>query len=280
MANEVNIINTLYGQLPKLSATDRKIAKTILDQPHAVVNMTISALAKDADVSEASISRFCRTVGLGGFHALKIALAQVAGDEHSYYHQVSGDSLQEALKSISDNKVAEITSTLAGTNSTTIQAILDALHGASMVLCAASGGTMPVAQDAAYKFNQLGILATADPIWETAIGQAMNMPQDGVLFIVSNSGETEEMLTLLGVAKKRGIKIIALTNNVDSPIAQQADLHVLTTVRQRVFDSEYYFSRLAAATAVEAIFLLLLAQNESYGAHIKQHETIVATTKI
>ncbi|WDF83094.1 MurR/RpiR family transcriptional regulator [Lacticaseibacillus pabuli] len=280
MAKQTNIINTLYGQLPALSVTDHKIAEQILGDPRAVVNMTIAELAQAAEVSEASISRFCRTVGLGGFHELKIALAQVAGDEHSYYHQVSGDSLQQALKSISDNKVAEVVSTLAGTDSATIQAVLDALQSASMVLCAAAGGTLPVAQDAAYKLNQLGIMATADTIWEMTVGQAMNMPRDGVVLVISNSGETQSLLSLIQVAKQRGITVIAMTNRVDSPIAQQADLHILTTVRQRVFDSEYYFSRLAATTAVEAIFLLLLAQNKSFADHIKAHETIVAPTKI
>jgi hypothetical protein len=33
-------------------------------------------------------------------------------------------------------------------------------------------------------------------------------------------------------------------------------------------------------SAVEALFLLLLARNKDYLQHIKQHEALVATTKI
>jgi hypothetical protein len=55
---------------------------------------------------------------------------------------------------------------------------------------------------------------------------------------------------------------------------------MLTAVRQRILESEYYFSRVAAMTAVETLFLLLLARDKKRLAHIKAHEDIVARTKI
>lgn len=116
-------------------------------------------------------------------------------------------------------------------------------------------------------------------MWDTAVAQTLNLPQTAVLLVISNSGETRDLLTQVNVAKKRSIKVVAITNHADSPIAQRADLHMLTAVRQRVFESEYYFSRVAAMTAVEAIFLLL-ADDKTRLKHIKQHESIVATTKI
>ncbi len=50
----------------------------------------------------------------------------------------------------------------------------------------------------------------------------MIMPQDVVLAI-SNSGATEEILTILPIIKRMGVKLIALTGNTDSGIARQAD---------------------------------------------------------
>jgi hypothetical protein len=55
---------------------------------------------------------------------------------------------------------------------------------------------------------------------------------------------------------------------------------MLTAVRQRILESEYYFSRVAAMTAVETLFLLLLARDKKRLAHIKTHEDIVARTKV
>lgn len=275
-----NIVNTLNGMRTHLSATDGKIADLILGNPQSVVSMTISQLATAAGVSDASVSRFCKTVGLDGFHALKIALARVAENQDSYYQEITADDLQKSLHSIGVNKKAEIDGTLTMNTTETVTAILDALQGASLIQVAAAGGTFPVAADAVYKFNQLGYLAFADPVWDSAVGQTMNLPQDGLLIIISNSGETADLLKQIQVAKSRGVRVLAITNRVDSPIGQAANLCLLTAVRQRILESEYYFSRVAAMTAIETLFLLLLARDKKRLRHIEAHEDIVATTKL
>jgi DNA-binding MurR/RpiR family transcriptional regulator len=275
-----NIIDVLYSKQPQMSVTDRKITAVILADPAVPVNMTISELAKAATVSDASVSRFCRNLGLAGFHELKIELAKVAENQDSYYRSIDPRDLQKSLQAITDNKVAEITGTLKHTAAATIDSILGVLAAASMIQVAAEGDTFPVAADAVYKFNQLGILAVADQSWETAIGQTMNLPVGAVLLVISNSGETRNLLKQIAVAKEKGIAIIALTNRSDSPIALQADWHIMTAVRQKILQSEYFFSRVAAMSAIEALFLLLLARNKNYLQHIKQHEALVATTKI
>ena len=51
--------------------TEKKIAKYILNNPKEVVDMTVSELAETSDVSIASVSRFCRKVGLKRFCPVK-----------------------------------------------------------------------------------------------------------------------------------------------------------------------------------------------------------------
>lgn len=280
MTQSTNIINNLYSKLPKLSETDQRIAKFILADPSLVVNMTIATLAKSASVSEASVSRFCRTMDLDGFHQLKIELAKIAEDKNNYYHKINGNSLDQALESISSNKVAEVESTLKAMPTDQIELVLDHLTKASIIQCIAAGGTYPVASDAVYKFNQLGLLAISEPSWESSVAQTMCLPEGSVLMVISNSGETKNLIKQVNIAKKAGIYVLAMTNREDSPIAQLSDIHILTAVRQQVFDSEYYFSRLAATTAVEALFLLLLTRNPKFAEHIKQHEENISQTKI
>jgi hypothetical protein len=63
-------------------------------------------------------------------------------------------------------------------------------------------------------------------------------------------------------------------------LGKLAAVHILTAVRQQVFESEYYFSRLSATAAIEALFLLLLAQDPTYSDHIQAHEKLIADAKI
>jgi len=53
----------------------------------------------------------------------------------------------------------------------------------------------------------------------------MIQPQD-VVIAISNSGETGEILTILPIIKRMGAKLIALTGNRKSSLAQQADAHL------------------------------------------------------
>lgn len=50
----------------------------------------------------------------------------------------------------------------------------------------------------------------------------MIMPED-LMLAISNSGETDEILIILPIIKRMGVKLIALTGNRDSTLARQAD---------------------------------------------------------
>lgn len=276
------IIDKIYSELPAMSQSDQRVAKQVLADPEKIVNSTISELAKIAAVSGASVTRFCHNLGLTGFHDLKIQLAQVSGNEKSHSLQkIAKDDLRTALKQIGDNKVAEIEATLNNIDSQVLKKVLDLLTNSKIVQVSAEGDTYPVVEDAVYKFNQIGILAMASGgNVETAIAQSMNLNAQDCLLVISNSGESAALLKQIKVAKEQGIKVIAITNRADSPIALQADYHLQTAVRQTVLQTQYYFSRVAAFTMIEAIFLLLISQNDERIEHIKKHEEIISSQKI
>lgn len=277
-----NIINNIYSKLPTMSQSDQKIARQILRNPEQIVDCTISELANLAQVSGASVTRFCHNLGLTGFHNLKIQIAQATSNEKSQsLKDIANDDLQIALKQIDKNKIAEIRATLENIDSKTLEDVLNLLVKSRVVQVSAEGDTYPVAADAVYKMNQIGILAMASGgNVETAIAQSMNLGQDDCLLVISNSGESAALLNQIKVAKNQGIKIVAITNRADSPIALEADYHLQTAVRQTVLQSQYYFSRVAAFTMIEAIFLILISKDDDRVEHIKKHEEYISSQKI
>lgn len=275
-----NIIDIIYGNLGTMTATDQKVAQAVLADPKAAVNYTISELAKVAQVSEASISRFCKNLTLTGFHQLKIQLAKVADDESAYYDEINIDNVQQALMNIKSNKIAEISNTLAGFTTPVLKKIMTLIDHARILQIAAEGNTYPVVSDAVYRFNQIGIMAIGDESWSTSIGQTLNLTANDVLLVISNSGESKALLKQIEVAHQRGMQVISITNRKDSPIALQGDLHLRTSVRQHVLNSDYYFSRVAAMTATETLFLLLIAEDRQRLNAIQSHENIISTVKI
>lgn len=277
-----NLIDELNSRLPAMSQTDQKIAQVILTNPRGIINDTISELAKKAGVSDASVSRFCRNLGLKGFHELKIQLAQLGGlKESESLTSIPKDDLQAALAKIQANKLAEIETTLSKVDTETLQAVLHLLETSRLIQVSAEGDTYPVAADAVYKFNQIGILAFASGgNVETAIAQSMNLTDQDCLLVISNSGESAALLQEVAVAKQKGMKIIAVTNRPDSPIGMASDYHLRTGVRQGILQTQYYFSRVTAFTMIEALFLLLIKRDESKINNIKYHERLISGQKI
>ncbi|MDD5034427.1 MAG: KpsF/GutQ family sugar-phosphate isomerase [Methylococcaceae bacterium] len=75
------------------------------------------------------------------------------------------------------------------------------------------------------------LASTGSPAFFVHPGEAshgdlgMITPKDVVLAL-SNSGETEEILTILPIIKRLGVPLIAMTGNSVSTLARQADIHI------------------------------------------------------
>ncbi len=72
-----NISNGYYH----FTATEKKVADYVLSHKTGVQYMSISELADECGVAEATISRFCRRLKLKGYGAFKLALAKAVAEE-------------------------------------------------------------------------------------------------------------------------------------------------------------------------------------------------------
>ncbi len=61
---------------------------------------------------------------------------------------------------------------------------------------------------------------------EASHGDIGMIARDDVLIALSNSGESDELLTILPLLKRQGGRLIAITGNADSALAREADVHL------------------------------------------------------
>jgi arabinose-5-phosphate isomerase len=61
---------------------------------------------------------------------------------------------------------------------------------------------------------------------EAAHGDLGMITREDVLIALSNSGESDELLTILPLIKRQGGRLIAITGNPDSTLAREADAHL------------------------------------------------------
>ena len=279
---EKSVINQICASMDTFFETEKKIGNFIIHHPKEIVDMTVGELAKECQVSEASVSRFCKKIDMNGFHHLKISIAkemvsQSEDDELS--NHISVDDLKQSLKNILANKVAELTQTVSMMNSENLQDILKRINNAQNVLFAAVGNTVPVAMDGAYKLNQIGISAVSTPVWETQLAYSYTLSPDDVVIAISNSGESTGVINILEAAKQKKATTISITNSEKSTIAKTSDYHITTATREKLFLDGYRFSRVSATMVIEVLYLFLTSMRKEAYDSIIQHESSIAFTK-
>lgn len=119
--------------------------------------------------------------------------------------------------------VAELVSSLG---EEFVKAVELVINTSGRVIFTGIGKSGYVAQKAASTLTSIGILAQFLHPAEGFHGDLGIVTKNDLLFAVSNSGETSEVVELLPPLKEIGVTIIALTGNKNSTLAKQADVHL------------------------------------------------------
>lgn len=278
------IIDLIFSSFDEFSESEKKVANYIINNRKKIIEMTIVELASLSGVSEATVSRFCRKCNMKSFHHLKITLAKeiVEDDENniSVSSDVSENNIKGSLQNILANKIEEIKQTIFSINEIELSKILEVLKKANSVQFVAVGNTIPVALDGTYKFNQIGIPAVSNTIWETQLAYTYNLKKEDVVIIISNSGASKRLFTIAKVANEIGATTISITNNENSPIAKITTYHIKTATREKLFLDEYYFSRISAFVVIEILYLFLTVGKEDVYKNLSRHEEAIADDKL
>lgn len=246
--------------------------------------MTVGELAVASGASEASVSRFCKKVGVKGFHHLKISLAKEMVDSNmndvEISHRISIDDISHSLQNILANKIEELKQTVSMMNEIQLRDVLKIIQNAHRVEFVAIGNTLPVAIDGAFKFTQIGISSSCSQIWEAQMGSIYNLGKNDVVIAISNSGESNGVILALEAAHEVGATTISITNNENSSVAKVSDYHITTATREKLFLDGYCFSRVSATTVVEILYLFLTSMIDDSYKSIARHENAIAGDKV
>lgn len=281
--SEPSVFDTISSLYDSFYEQEKKVAAYILEHPEEVIHMTISELAKANSTSVATVTRLCRKCSLDGFHHLKISLARdlaVRQGDLQPSHTISMDDIGGSLAHILENKTEELKQTILSMDQNQLKEVIAVIQKASLVQFMAVGNTIPPALDGAYKFNEIGIRAVAGTIWETQLCFASSLTEQDVLIALSNSGESLPVVQAAEQAKKRGAKVIGITNNPHSSVADLSDYHLTTVTKEKLFMNEFYFSRVSLMTVIEILYLLLVSANENSYTKLSECEQLIAGTKI
>jgi len=264
------LIVHISGLLPSLSPAEQRVGRLVVADPADAARRTITDLATGAQTSEATVIRFCRSVGMEGYPQLRIRLAAEAARriEPPDARVVGGDippgaDMAQIIATISFNDARAVEETAEQLDPAICDQVVDAIVGAGRVDIYGAGASGFVASDFQQKLHRIGRPAFYWPDVHTALSSAALLGRGDVAVGISHTGTTADVVEILELARSRGAQTVALTNFPRSPITDVAD-HVLTTAaRETTYRSGAMASRLAQLTVVDCLFVGVAARNRA-----------------
>lgn len=219
----------LYNQnKDKLTKSENKLANYIAAHTEHVIYDTIKSLGKATNTGDATIVRLCKKLGYSGFSDLKIALAQDSMMTTSKGHDETQTTPQLSSKVL----ISSIEKTEELISHPVLAEAVNLLAQAKRIHIFGVGHSGESARDYERTWLRIGLIANAesDPHIQVQVATLLN--KDDVVVGLSLSGHTKDMYDSLKVAKEYGAKILAITNDLISPIALLGDVSLQTAVSE------------------------------------------------
>ncbi|QWD53937.1 KpsF/GutQ family sugar-phosphate isomerase [Polynucleobacter paneuropaeus] len=122
---------------------------------------------------------------------------------------------------------------LEGANADALVHAVELLHACKgRIVVSGIGKSGHIARKIAATFASTGSPAFFVHPAEASHGDLGMVTRDDVFVALSNSGETEELLTIVPIVKRTGARLIALTGAPQSSLAKLADAHLDTSVEK------------------------------------------------
>lgn len=243
--------------LDRLTPSERKVAKFILEHPQAMIGMSVAQLAERSGGSQAAVIRLCKSMGFKGYQELML---KVAGDLQEgvgfgYQEIQPQDSIASIVQHVSNNNIQSIRDTLKILDVAMITKAIDALYEADRIFLYGVGASNLVAQDAQHKFMRINKTSFAFTDTHLQMSSAATMtPRDAAIGI-SYSGETQNVVASLKLAKEKGAATITITKYGHTPVSALADIPLYMTSTENEIRVGATSSRITQLNVIDILYM-------------------------
>lgn len=250
-------------ELPRLTGSLRKVGELILEDPAAVTHCSAAELGRRTGTSQATVTRFCRAVGLDSYQHLLISLAQERGRG-----EVSDWGTAEIGSDISpDDDLERVVAVVGSADLRAVQQTidridLDALERAAQAVARARrvdvygvGGSGAVALETEVRLFRIGCAVRGwNEVHAAATSAALLTPAD-VAIGISHSGSTRETIEPFELAGERGATTVAITADPRSPLARAADVRLISASSETSFRTGSIGARHSVLVLIDCLYV-------------------------
>ena len=274
--NPIFMINKLYNSL---STSEKRVAEYIQKHMDKAVVLTLQGLAKKCNTSDATVLRFCRSLGYMGFADFKISLVPelLRSGKKVYLEVDNKDSAGDIKEVLKQNFINQAESTLNNCDIKILSSLASKISKANRVMIIGLGGSAGIAQIFCDSLSSLGIFSNFLQDRSIIQNAVTMLNSNDVLVGISHSGETEEIVSAIKIAGEYGAVTIGITNFLPSGLADAAQFPLLTVVPSNLLGSYSCQARISQLVILELILYeiskLFKSDNSKFSS--KQNKSLI-----
>lgn len=260
-----SVIIRCYNNLTK---SETKVADFILRHKHTIPTQSISELAASCDVSEATISRFCHSVGCSSFNDFKLSIVhsnssvEPKGLEMDLYSTLEpSDTVEQKCRKLCSVSMEALQQTLHDLDVDAISLAVDIFSQANNIYCFGQGNSSIVAEDTWGRFSTVSTKFHYISNANLQATTAQLLGKGDVVLYFSFSGAVRELREVGEILKGSGAKLILVTRFPNSPGAQYADLLLICGANEAPQQQGSIAAKIGQLFIVDVLFHEFCARN-------------------
>lgn len=277
----MGIIEQLESPNFKATKSDKLLINYIKNNIEDVFYKPISQIAKESNIGEATITRFSKKIGFNGLQDFKVTLAQEISSNSNKKNIINSniennESAIDTARKLLTSNVNTLENTVDIINSEDIHKCAKLIINAKKIYFIGIGYSGIIAQDSNYKFMRIGLNCVSFDSSHTMIMMASIMEKGDLLISISHSGETEEIIRTVELAKENQVDVIAITENKESVLKDVSDVHLAYVSGETVLETGSISSKLAQIFLIDLVYTQVVKEkfNEAIDRKVKTTDAI------
>lgn len=195
-----------------LNKKELEILDYCIKHSSEISSIKIIDLATKLKSSPASIERFCKKLNFSGFSEFKVALNFKLKNDCEKNEYSSDIYLNDIRKSIDI------------INQTTIEKVAKLIHEKNRIHIFSLGNNSLISTDLCQKFQSINKHFFSYSDSSSMYMCSSNANSSDLIIAISSSGEREQILSAINVAKSKNIKIICITDIGNNTLSKLSDI--------------------------------------------------------
>ena len=227
---EKDILSLIEKESAGFSKSQRKIAAFITQNYDKAAFMTAAKLGNTVGVSESTVVRFAAELGYDGYPEMRKALQDMIRNCLTSVQRIEAAKglleNQDILSAVLNSDIEQIRVTLEETNRDDFNSAVDAIVRAEHVYIFGLRSSAAIASFMGFYFNFLfeNVRVVNENSVSEVFEQILRIGKNDVMIALSFPRYSKRTIKAMRYARDRQATVIGITDNVNSPIAEGADI--------------------------------------------------------